>query len=571
MHFTCRAFLGSHNSYNWSQNWENEPDDFGLKTQKGHLFGLINLHSELDNPDLSKMGHAIIESVNLAYYDNPANIPQSLDQAMKSIAPNSIEASIILATVVGEKIYFTLTENASILFIRGDKISKFNTALTGLLQDGDQIFLCTQNFISSLGWSKVKSILHDSSLSSIEENFLSLLINQDDQNYLAASLIQVHFDKVSIDLPQNDPAPKNVFVPPHTPPKIFKRHKKNNLILAIGLLTILMFCFILGFKKNQLRELEKKYFNLANQIDQNLKNIETIKNLNFQSAQDEAKKTQDLINKAMALKTHSQELISYQKQVQSLLSQTGSAADFIPEEIYDTSLIADNINYFQLSFVYPNIYLFDKSIGRIDSLDFQNKSKNNIVINDQIKDAITITSDNNKIFLLTSKKILEIKKNEIVSTYEFENDVSPVDFTFWNHILYLLDSQKPTIYKVSPNLSNWLKDDLTLSPSPTSLAINGQVWVLSQNGTITPYLQGKKDNFKPSQSPSCTTCHNLVVSPDTDLMAYTDADTVYVYKKNGQSLGKYSFKSPVADIAINEKDNFIFVLATDKKIYKIPL
>jgi len=36
MHFTCRSFIGKNNPQNWSQYWENEPDDLEIQSKKGH-------------------------------------------------------------------------------------------------------------------------------------------------------------------------------------------------------------------------------------------------------------------------------------------------------------------------------------------------------------------------------------------------------------------------------------------------------------------------------------------------------------------------------------------------------
>ena len=87
MHFTCRSFIGKNNSQNWSQYWENEPDDINLQQEKGHLFGLIDFSSS-DNPDIKTTGHNIIEKINQLYFastspdiiSNLKNTIQQLDQ-----------------------------------------------------------------------------------------------------------------------------------------------------------------------------------------------------------------------------------------------------------------------------------------------------------------------------------------------------------------------------------------------------------------------------------------------------------------------------------------------------------
>jgi hypothetical protein len=105
------------------------------------------------------------------------------------------------------------------------------------------------------------------------------------------------------------------------------------------------------------------------------------------------------------------------------------------------------------------------------------------------------------------------------------------------------------------------------------MAINGQIWVVSQNGTIAPYTHGAKTEFSAKTGNSYTNTANLVTAPDSDYLGFAEAgNQVYVYKKSGESILSYNFGSKkILSLALDQTSNSIFVLCADQQIYKISL
>lgn len=346
------------------------------------------------------------------------------------------------------------------------------------------------------------------------------------------------------------------------------------LILIIGLFLSIYF----GYQKNQSQRVEKQYQVLKTEIEKQIENINKTKILNLDEAKTMATNSQTIIEKMVALKVHQDEIEKLNSQLNNILSKTGAPETFAPEFLYDTSNIISSPQFQKIIFNDNKIYLLDSQNGRIDYFDIAAKSTKSVLISPNIKSAINIAFDKINLYLINKDSINLVEKNNLTPKYDFAKDkIYPVDFRLWNGAAYVLDSEANTIWKFSPSSTgfskpqNWLKNDAKLDSNSVSLAINGQVWVLHQNGSITPYLSGVKTEFKPNQASTFTQTNHLDVTLEKDLIAFVDNENiVYIYQKTGELLSKYNLGNlKVNDLAFNEATNSIYLLCSDQKIYFI--
>ena len=612
MHFTCRSFIGKNSSQNWSQYWENEPDDFSLQQQKGHLFGLIDFSSS-DDPDIKITGHNIIEKINQLYFSstspdiisNLKNTIQQLDQYSQF----SCQLNLILVVVLDEKIFIVSFGDNKVALNRGSQISlllKGNDQLNsifGPIQPQDRIFLMTNSFFDQINWEKIKSILFEKNIQNIEETISPLLYSFEDQNHLSSALIEINPDETEVvetsseiiptpikinnepveitPTPElkTDPIP-NVFVENQQPYQISKR-KKNQIIIALVLLIGLFVSSFFGYQKNKKTAAENKYQQLKTELKSQLDNISLVKSMNLEAAQTGAKESEKLVDQMIKLNIHPDEVNQFKTQINLLLSQTGVNQNFTPETFFDTSLIISSPQYKDLLLVGNKIYLLDSANGRIDSLSISEKSSKSILISENIKSAVKIFGDNKNLYLSYADHISQINDSSIdqkVSFSDQEKTFTSTDVQLWNGAIYLLDSDNQNIWKFNPNSSGfsspqiWLKNDKKLALGPISLAIDGEVWVLYQNGLVENYLSGVKDNFKLSGSNQFTQTKNLDLSAEENgFLSFVDnQNIIYIYKKSGDFSATYNLgQLKVVDTVIS--DNVLYLLASDQKIYKISL
>ena len=603
MHFICRSFIGKNSLQNWSQYWENEPDDLEIQSQKGHLFGLIDL-SSLNDSEIKTTGHNIIDQINQDYFNSDSkDIISSLKNTINKVGESlesSYQLNLVLVVILDQKIYIVSLGPNKISLNRGPKISLLIkgddqlSSISGPIKPLDRIFIMTSFFFDQINWAKIKSVLFEENIQNIEEDIMSLLYSIENQDHLSAALIEIHqedyselaispepVEVVESTSPEIDLDPvKPVFVE-NQQPRLVSKRKKIQVYVAITLLLGLFVSSYFGYQKNKKINTENKYQQFKTELDSQLNNITLVKSMNLEAAQTGAKESEKIVDQMIKLNIHLDEVNQYKTQINRLLSQTGVNQNYIPDTFFDTSLIINNPQYKDLFLVGGKIYLLDSASGRIDSLSISEKSSKSILISENIKSATKIFGDDKHIYLLYQDHLSQINDSSIdkkINFSEVKESITVTDIQSWNGSLYLIDSDNQSIWKFTPNSSgfsspqSWLKNDKKLSLGPISLAIDGEIWVLYQNGSIENYISGVKDNFKLSGTNQFSQTKNLDLSTETDgFITFVDnQNIIFVYKKSGDFAAKYNLgQLKVIDTVIS--DNILYLLASDQKIYKISL
>ena len=622
MHFSCRSFVGHPSETFWSQFWEIEPDDPSLISHRGHLFGLINI-SASSNP-AGILGRQLIDQINDYYYssledDVPSRLTDTLNHFSQLPEYQSDSLSLILAVVSHDKVYLATYNYGHCILKRGDQISSLLVGqpdsvdtISGQILNSDLLFLCTDIFFKDFSWENIKSSLSAQILDQVEEDFLSRLHTLDNQSQLAGALIEMHTDlskdsqsnysESTQDISQPPDSPISPPIKPrkslfsiitrlrpsyitHVDPNIVTKRKKLNILIAIIILIAFSISLFFGYRRNRSLDLENQYQNLKSQLEAKINNAQTIKSLNLTDALVESQAAYKILQEMDIYQgIHGDEINKYQDTVNKLLSQTGSADSYDPVLFFDTSLIDNGLSYLQLSLAGNSLYLLDSANGHIDKLDIVNKSHQKIITADNIKGTQFIAESNDVIFLLKDTEILAVDGTKLTSKINLRDQITDFnggEIHFWNGGLYVLSigSSSPSIWKYPPNATgfspgiNWLKSNQSLPLNSSSFAINGDIWVISKTGQITPYSLGVKKDFKSPESITPTNASNLITSLDSNYLAFTDKDSqIYVYDKSGLSVGQYNYgDKKILSLAYDSTSNTIFVLCNDKKIYQISL
>jgi hypothetical protein len=376
--------------------------------------------------------------------------------------------------------------------------------------------------------------------------------------------------------------PDSVFIRHQSNYKVSRR-KKTQLIIAVFLIIGLCISIYYGNQKNKSIKSESSFNSLKIELQQKLNNINVIKGLNLELAIQDAQEAKKIANQMSSLNIHQQEVAQYQSQIDSLLSQTGSDDNLNYQMVQDTSFIVSQPQFSHLFFFNNNLYLLDSIKGRIDILNPQNKSTQNLIISDSVKSATHLLFNNNdNLYLLKDNKLILVEKNNLSPKFDFsslETAITISDIDFWNGSLYVLDNQNQSIWKLSPNSTGfstpqkWLKNDLKLEIGANSLTIDGQVWVLSHSGQISLYTSGVKDKFIFKQSINFSKAISITTNLNSDFVVFNDnSQFIYVFKKNGELHSKFNLnKYKIVDYAFDSTNKLIYFLSFDQKIYQIPL
>ncbi len=141
--------------------------------------------------------------------------------------------------------------------------------------------------------------------------------------------------------------------------------------------------------------------------------------------------------------------------------------------------------------------------------------------------------------------------------------------------LYVLDTAGTQIWKYSSTKTGFGAADAYLADSTdvadaVDLAIDGQVYVLSRDGTVTRLNRGKADSFAlggaPAPTSELTAPKRLLTTTDSNTLFLLDGGRMLAYAKSGQFSGQYAFDdlTDIDDAAVDEPHKTAYILASGK-------
>jgi len=185
------------------------------------------------------------------------------------------------------------------------------------------------------------------------------------------------------------------------------------------------------------------------------------------------------------------------------------------------------------------------------------------------KNSLILLAENNEFYEFN---LLSKTSSRLALTLPAETKAQ--DMVIFNNNIYLLDSQNSQIIKCAnlANCQSWLKEKNDLS-NAVSLAIDGSVYVLSQNGEISQYFNGvKKESIQSKLRPFSNDFFKIQASQELQNIYLADKTKkrIAIIDKNGQLIKQYIDQgiSNIEDFQVGPDEKTIFILA-DEKIYKI--
>jgi len=606
MHYTCRFFSSTNTDQLFSHYWENEPDDPAIFSQKGHLFGLVSINN-LTAKNTTNTGNKIISQINQTYFTlSNHDFKTQLKNTLDSINDlwHDQNPTILLVAINQDQLAATGIGQFSLYLKRKTKFSNILKAsadqtsfITGPIKHQDLLFLTTPDFVNKL--PNIKNLLSLENLNS-QEDYIRDTIDQFPTCSLLVKVNQDESDSITIPTPiqpesvQSDPvlsqkaqkviklnflskifSKKSITISPKDI-NIDKKRKKINLILiSISFIALSVSIFV-GYQKKQVNNRRQLFIQLETQTQTNLDNISKVKQLSLEDALTLAEQTKQLVDQMSALDVDPDKVNSFQSQIDSILSQTGSNQLSALDQFQNTSLITDSPSFSNMIFAQDKLYLLDVNKNRIDSVSVDTKANQSISQDNQISQTTKIISLSDNLYALQKDAIYLVKKSNWIKALDL-TDLNIISVESWGSSIYLLSAS--TIYKATLQGQTfsqpvvWLDSDQIMPQNVISLSIDGKIWVLSKQAKIVPYLRGVRDNFKLNQPPQTDTALNLIVATDLDIVAFLpNPNSLVVYTKTGHIISKYNFGDQnILSVALDESTQTIYALSTDQNIYKLTL
>lgn len=172
-----------------------------------------------------------------------------------------------------------------------------------------------------------------------------------------------------------------------------------------------------------------------------------------------------------------------------------------PEKIADLSKNTYNFSPNGILKLENLLYLYELTSGFLYKIDLIDNSSELVFLSSKDTFKLGAAIDTEVLLLANPEKISAYDINENYNIYllkpNLENTFNIKDMVSYEGSLFFLDAQKLNILKYSPtedifNGVEWLKSASEDLKDAVSLAIDGDVFVARENGTIIRYSQGKK-------------------------------------------------------------------------------
>ncbi len=557
----------------------------------GNLFAVLSLTGKEDslkgeiNP-LALLGKDALSTLEAEYFTletkNLTSIKQAITTASeKLIATKELTVSFIVTTIMENVLYAFIAGEGKVIVKRGDKYGTIlanedNTPLaaaSGYLRHHDIIVLETVQFSKVIQKDTLMKALEQSDPTVIAET-LSPLVHQSNEGGAGALIISYNEPSTSpllaqveeqeeISTNEDIAAPKQrsiigfryIAATSHTIRSFIGQylshltHKKKlilSLVLAVGVVLVMSIFF--AVKKQEDEKTKAAFEQVYSQAQKHYDEGQGLIGLNKALARDDLTKAQKILeDNEEKFKDGSQE----RKQIDELLKKVNEAI-----------AVSSGIN---------NVDVKETTPPNDSLLAFSLANKDALYVTQDATNFYGLTQDE----VFTINKKTEAKKSIIKNTDDWA-EVSGLGAYLGN--VYVLDKENATILKFAGSSfgkSNYLTSEVPDLKDATSLAIDGSIWVLLQDGTVKKFTRGKLDDFsisgldKPLSNPT-----RIATNSDTDNVYILDNGNsrIIVFTKNGTFQAQYVTKvaKDGKEIEVLEKEKKIYILSQDK-VWQIDL
>lgn len=559
----------------------------------GNLAALLSLtfknpEQDQDKDRLQSVGRDLLSILEAEYFTLETKTLNTIKQAITNVAskvPEDIHANIIIATLVDTKAYVLLWGGGKI-FIKRDQtfgllLEAKSLAIpveilptdiesaSGIIQPGDLIFLASEQLLSIIPEQEFLHYFVNQEPSEGAEQ-LEPLLHHKRQGGASAIIIQTHhlgheageeetIEQIVRDDTEEQPiihsAIQNEINAPKKPvfslPRV--RFTKRTILFGIAAsILVLLLGLIIRTLSKQPAVNAILFQSVYSQASSNYDEGQNLETLNRPAAYDDYIAAQKLLNTNKALfpadTKEGMQIVALLAKINAKIAATSGMNVVLAKPVPATS----------------SELLHQKMIA--STAEF-------------------ITQEGNHIYLAS---------NENVSSYNTDTKQTSILFTRntdWTSLgglgvffdtVYLVDKTKGTIFKFTKSGSTYTKSSYFPSSlkfdfsTVTDIAIDGSVWMLEDNGSLTKYTRAKQDSFtvKGLEKPFAHATKIVTTTDDNAHLYILDNGNsrIVVLGKDGTYIAQYSaaILKDATEIDVHQADKTAFILSGGK-VYQISL
>ncbi|MFH1233325.1 MAG: hypothetical protein V1649_01580 [Patescibacteria group bacterium] len=356
-------------------------------------------------------------------------------------------------------------------------------------------------------------------------------------------------------------------------------NKKGRVLLLISIACLFLFIINLSWSnlKNRQSANLADYTNLIKSIEQKQNQIDAslIYN-NVEGAKTILTEIKELI--ATLPRNNAEQKKQYNEISQKNMIQLEKISKVIrvnaPTELANFSNLNSNAKPINIILSKGKIYAADIEQKTIYSLELTDNLSTAIVDANKIISQLNYPSldKDNNIYYLNPKSAIRLdRKTESLTNLivEYNGDFQQfIDSKIFNNRLYCLSPKNNQIIRFNKTSDkftgaiNWLNNNIDLTGA-ISIDIDGTIYVLKNNGELSKFIKGKKEDFSlEAIEPTLTHAAKVVVSREQKYIYILDTvdKRLVVFDKSGKLINQYVSEkfNDLKDFTIDE---------TNKKIY----
>lgn len=583
----------------------------------GNLFLVIVLQKKTNEAEtnLAVAGKELLLKITESYetqgIKNLASFRLMIEEVIQT--PEDIKiASFAIGMVSGNALYVGV-KDGTVFLKRRETLAPILqgkedlTCASGILQEGDQIFLLSKETTAFVEEETTKELLATIiDPQEIAEALSARLYKEEEQDKLAMLIVWVgksyeadaEEEHLIVEEKEEEPVPvgKSRFT---RAVKIMRstlrlvlglfRGKTRRVVITvfIVLFVLLFLSLILGVNKRKEEQARTRFTAVFSEASEKLDQGLALADLNPQLSAKTLSEAKGIVEKALpefSDKRSKEELTALEKKIDDGLQKALHIQNFSDVPVFfDLTLIKDGAVGVQMVLVDGKALVLDNKNGVLYTLTVSQKQAE--LVSGNIGDGKFATIAEGLGFVLdkdgVERIIFKTKKREKVVASDSEwGDIGGLA-TFGGN-LYLLDKGKASIYKYQAGESGFSSKRNYLGPgiapdfsNTVSMVIDGSVWVLFSDGRISKFVQGAPQPFSIQGIDIALSNPKAIFTNDENKYLYildSSNKRVVVVAKDGFYNAQYKWEGiqNVTDLVASEKEKKLLLLS-GSKIYGIDL
>ena len=352
------------------------------------------------------------------------------------------------------------------------------------------------------------------------------------------------------------------------------KRKKWAVMLGIIFLVLLMISLVTGSIKIKADREAKKWRDFSEPITKNIQEAEGLMSINPAGARklvEDVRAVFDVQRAEFVQGKYANEVVALEEKINKAWTVTSGEKQSQIEEAVNIQLVREGFEGERLSLVKgSSVAVVDSKLGTVVTVDVSKKDIKVVAGKGEGLGWIDAINDGTKTYILNLKGVSVDNKTNGGIVFDLAVNKAVALGRFGANI-YVLDGGNKEIYKYGAisdgfgDRSRWLKQDQSMVVVPVDMAIDADVWILGENGSVEKYRRGAKEQFSLSGVSAGTKTTKLAVEQTGVRLAMLDTTKGVVIVCNKETgvcdsqLLSEKLKT-ARDIEFDESNNLLVLL-----------